>query len=89
MTVGKCLEGNGKQPLILGEMKIRMRISRLALMVIMNNYQQSSYWLRDGSYLRLKTLDIGYTFPKAWVNKIHLNQVRVFFIGQLADILSV
>jgi len=46
-----------------------------------NNYQESNYWLRDGSYLRLKTLDIGYTFPKAWVNKIHLNQVRVFFIG--------
>lgn len=46
-----------------------------------NNYQESNYWLRDGSYLRLKTLDIGYTFPKAWVNKIHLNQVRVFFVG--------
>lgn len=46
-----------------------------------NNYQSSTYWLRDGSYLRLKTLDIGYTLPKAWVNKAHLNTVRVFFIG--------
>lgn len=46
-----------------------------------NNYQTSSYWLRDGSYMRLKTLDIGYSFPKALVNKLHLNQVRVFFVG--------
>lgn len=46
-----------------------------------NNYQRSSYWLKDGSYLRLKTLDIGYSFPKALVNKIHFNQVRIFFVG--------
>lgn len=46
-----------------------------------NNMLQSSYWLRDGSYMRLKTLDIGYSFPRAWVNKIHLNKARVFFVG--------
>jgi hypothetical protein len=46
-----------------------------------NNEQTSSYWLRDGSYLRLKTLDIGYKLPKALVNKAHFNQVRIFFIG--------
>lgn len=46
-----------------------------------NNYQGSNYWLKDGSYLRLKTLDIGYSFPKALVNKIHFNQVRIFFVG--------
>lgn len=46
-----------------------------------NNYQSSTYWLRDGSYLRLKTLDIGYTFPTALVNKMHMSNVRIFFIG--------
>lgn len=46
-----------------------------------NNYQRSDYWLRDGSYMRLKTLDFGYTLPKTMVNKVHLNQVRVFFVG--------
>lgn len=46
-----------------------------------NNMQQSSYWLKDGSYMRLKTLDIGYSFPTAWVNKIHLNKARIFFVG--------
>jgi len=46
-----------------------------------NNYQTSSYWLRNGSYMRLKTLDIGYSLPKPLVNKMHLNQVRIFFVG--------
>ena len=46
-----------------------------------NNYRASTYWLRDGSYLRLKTLEIGYTLPKAIVNKMRFNKIRVFFIG--------
>jgi TonB-linked SusC/RagA family outer membrane protein len=46
-----------------------------------NNNRASSFWLRDGSYLRLKTLDIGYTLPKLMVNKARFNEVRVFFIG--------
>lgn len=46
-----------------------------------NNYRKSTYWQRDGSYLRLKTVDIGYTLPKQLVNKFSINNVRVFFIG--------
>lgn len=46
-----------------------------------NNYKASTFWLRDGSYLRLKTLEIGYTLPKSVVNKIKFNKIRVFFIG--------
>lgn len=46
-----------------------------------NNYRNSTYWLRDGSYVRLKTVDIGYTLPKALVNKIHFNNVRIFLTG--------
>lgn len=46
-----------------------------------NNYRKSTFWLRDGSYLRLKTLEVGYTLPKAVVNKINFNSIRIFFIG--------
>lgn len=46
-----------------------------------NNFQPSTYWLRDASYLRLKTLEIGYSLPKTWVRKIKFNNVRIFFIG--------
>lgn len=47
-----------------------------------NNYRASTYWLRDGSYLRLKTLEIGYTLPKSLTTKIYLDRVRLHFIGQ-------
>lgn len=46
-----------------------------------NNFAESTFWLRDGSYLRLKTVDIGYTLPKVLINKIRLNNVRVFMVG--------
>lgn len=46
-----------------------------------NNEQKSTFWLRNGAYMRLKTLDIGYTLPTALVNKAHLNKVRFFFVG--------
>lgn len=47
-----------------------------------NNFQRSTFWLRDGRYLRLKNVEFGYTFPKSLVNKLHAQNVRVGFIGQ-------
>lgn len=46
-----------------------------------NNYRPSTYWIRNGAYLRLKTLELGYTIPKKLVNKIRINNLRVFCIG--------
>ena len=46
-----------------------------------NNNRASTYWLRNGAYLRLKTLDIGYTLPASLVRKAHMNTVRIFFTG--------
>lgn len=46
-----------------------------------NNYRASTYWLRDGSYLRLKNLEIGYTIPKSIVNKIRMNNIRIYLMG--------
>ena len=47
-----------------------------------NNYRPSTYWLRDGSYLRLKTLEMGYTLPRIMTARLHMNNVRIHFIGQ-------
>ncbi len=47
-----------------------------------NNYRPSTYWLRDGSYLRLKTLEMGYTLPKTITNRFYMNNVRVHLVGQ-------
>ncbi len=46
-----------------------------------NNYRESTFWLRDGRYLRLKTVDIGYTLPKRIANRIKTNTIRVFVVG--------
>lgn len=46
-----------------------------------NNYRNSTYWLRDGSYLRLKNVEIGYTIPQWLVNKIHIGHVRIYLRG--------
>lgn len=46
-----------------------------------NNFRESTYWLRNGQYLRLKTVDIGYTLPKQLVNRIKTNNIRVFVVG--------
>ena len=43
-----------------------------------NSTRLSSFYLQDGSYLRMTNLTIGYTVPKALVNKIHVAALRVF-----------
>lgn len=43
-----------------------------------NNDRNSTFWLRDGRYLRLKNVVIGYTLPKRIVNRIHFQNVRFY-----------
>lgn len=51
-------------------------IPRLALLDDSNgNYSNiSDFFLEDGSYLRMKSLTIGYTFPKAWMQSLGMGQ---------------
>lgn len=46
-----------------------------------NNTYQSSFWQRDASYFRLKNLEVGYTLPKKWVEKIKMQSLRIYFSG--------
>jgi len=43
-----------------------------------NNTQSTSYYIEDGSYLRLKNLQIGYTIPESVLSKINVKQVRIY-----------
>ncbi|NDV67320.1 TonB-dependent receptor [Dysgonomonas sp. 25] len=43
-----------------------------------NGWAYTDRWLEDGSYLRLKTLDIGYSLPAKWLKSIKLEHVRVY-----------
>lgn len=46
-----------------------------------NNYVASTFWLRDGSYLRLKQTEIGYTLPDRLASKIHAKNLRIYANG--------
>jgi hypothetical protein len=38
----------------------------------------TDYWVEDVSFLRLKTLQLGYTFPQSLVSKLRLNNCRIY-----------
>lgn len=42
----------------------------------------STFWLRDGKYIRLKTAQLGYTFPRKWMERIKIDTLRLFIEGQ-------
>ncbi|SDL86055.1 TonB-linked outer membrane protein, SusC/RagA family [Pedobacter steynii] len=51
---------------------------RLSLGTNANNYQQSSFWMRNGRYLRLKNIELGYSLPQSLVSKVKLANARIF-----------
>jgi TonB-linked SusC/RagA family outer membrane protein len=47
-----------------------------------NNYRPSTFWLRDGAYLRFKLLELGYTLPASLATRLRLRGLRVYLLGQ-------
>ena len=46
-----------------------------------NGGKFSSWWIKDGTYLRLKSAQIGYTLPKKLTNKIGFSSIRAYVSG--------
>jgi TonB-linked SusC/RagA family outer membrane protein len=47
-----------------------------------NNFEQpSSFWQKDGSFLKLRNLEIGYTLPQRLSEKVKIEKTRIFFNG--------
>lgn len=55
---------------------------RLTPNSITNNYVTSSFWMRSGSYLRLKNVVLGYTLPQAVFGKAKIRSARIYVSGQ-------
>jgi TonB-linked SusC/RagA family outer membrane protein len=49
--------------------------------VIENNRQNSTWWLRDGSFLRLKSIEFGYTLPQRIAKALLVKNARIYFNG--------
>ena len=47
-----------------------------------NELQPSSYYVEDGSYIRLKTITVGYNFDRAFSKKLGMNKLRFYLVGQ-------
>lgn len=54
---------------------------RLSQSTNTNNNRASTFWKKNMSFLRLKTLEIGYSLPKNVVNKISAKSIRFFASG--------
>ena len=46
------------------------------------NSQPSSFWLKDASYLRLKNIELGYSFKQEWIRKAKLERLRIYVSAQ-------
>ena len=47
----------------------------------LNNTATSTWWMRDGSFLRLKQMELGYTLPNKLTRKLHVEGLRLYFQG--------
>lgn len=54
---------------------------RMSSQVNTNNEKSSTFWVRSGDYLRLKTFELGFSFPKDWLQKVGVKNARIFVNG--------
>ena len=59
------------------------RFPRLTYGENKNNNRASTHWLSDGSYVRLKNVELSYRFPEKWMRKTKVfNSVTLSLIGE-------
>lgn len=46
-----------------------------------NNSAPSTWWMRDGSFLRLKTVEIGYMLPQKLIKRLTLSGAKIYMLG--------
>jgi hypothetical protein len=46
------------------------------------NYQGSSYNIEDGSYFRLRNIQLGYNFPQSMISKMKIKNLRLYVNSQ-------
>jgi len=54
---------------------------RLSPIDLANNEQTSTWWMRDGSFIRLKSAEFGYSLPRRWTKKAYMENARIYVNG--------
>ena len=61
---------------------------RLSASAVSNNTQPSSWFMRDAGFLRLKSVEIGYTVPAKILKPIYAQSCRIYLSGTNLAVLS-
>lgn len=56
-------------------------VPRLSTLDNANNYQTSTQWLEDGSYLKLRNVNIYYNLPQKWIVPLKMKDCKVYVRG--------
>jgi hypothetical protein len=51
---------------------------RLTTQANANNYQNSTFWMKSGNFLRIRNAEIGYTLPSSVLKRLHLETLRIY-----------
>src|SRR5690606_36953648 len=46
-----------------------------------NNAQPSTWWIKDVSFLRLKSAQISYNLPREWTSRFGIKNAAIYLIG--------
>ena len=63
------------------ETKATAMYPRLSTLENANNYRTSSFWLRNGDFIKIRSLELGYNFSNAFLKKTGLGMSRFFVRG--------
>jgi len=82
----QAFQNNGKvSPIALGRWTQSTASTatypRLSASNNLNNYQSSSFWQRNGDFIKLRNLELGYCLPDELIHRINLEMVRFFING--------
>jgi len=54
---------------------------RMSTLPVANNEKPSTWWLRNGSFIRLKSVELGYSIPRTVLKKIKMEDARIYLSG--------
>lgn len=54
------------------------KVQRITANDANDNNRMSDRFIEDGSYLRIKNIALGYTFPRSWTEKVGIESLRIY-----------
>jgi hypothetical protein len=61
--------------------KSTAKYPRLSTMDNSNNYRSSSFWYKNGDFIKMRSIELGYNLPAPIAKSIKLSQARLFVRG--------